>query len=157
MTHEQALAHFGIKGMHWGQRKAVTPAQRIRQIQVEKDKFSGQRIVDGAGLKGWAINKGSKHPTARAITSVSLRGAFEVGVILGGGKLLLDHVSASPKAKQGAAIGIAMLAGQVGLTRINQIRDVRQFNAHDKLIKEEAALRKQLAAQSKAHAKARSK
>lgn len=22
MTHEEALAHFGVKGMHWGQRKA---------------------------------------------------------------------------------------------------------------------------------------
>jgi hypothetical protein len=24
MTHEEALAHFGVKGMHWGQRKAET-------------------------------------------------------------------------------------------------------------------------------------
>jgi hypothetical protein len=153
MTYEDALAHFGIKGMHWGQHKQLTPSQRIAQIQKEKDRFSGQRIVDGAGLKGWAIKKGSKHPTARVNTSIALRGAFEVGVILAGGKILLNHVNASPQAKQGAAISIALLAGKVGATRIGQLRDVHQFNAHDKLIKEETALRKQLAAKSKGRTK----
>lgn len=141
----ESLEHIGVMGMKWGHRKSQpTASDRIKQIDKKLNRFSGDKIVAGSQLKGWAINKGSKNPSLRAARSVAHRGAIEVGVILAGGALLLSKAQMSDKTRNGAQIAIALLAAQAAYIRVNDLRAISQEKRHSKLIDERHALVKEI-------------
>lgn len=80
---ESTLAHFGVLGMHWGQRRAQartsnTPRKRLTKNQKEKLKTgAANALAIGAAVAYIAYAYG---PLAkRALTSVALKKAAQRG------------------------------------------------------------------------------
>jgi hypothetical protein len=58
MTREQALEHFGVKGMHWGTRKANPgpigrTARKVATYQTQDMIESHKKALEGRGIEGF--------------------------------------------------------------------------------------------------------
>ena len=57
------LAHFGVKGMKWGRRKAEPPTTRaekqarVKQLNRKMDRLDMNRALTGIGIQGWSASK----------------------------------------------------------------------------------------------------
>ncbi len=101
---------------------------------MNSNRFSGQKIFDGAGYVGYYAKKGSKRPVSRSIVGITLRGAAETALILGGGTILLNKANISSQNRNGAQFALALLsAKQIVLPRIQQIRSVNQYSRQKRL------------------------
>ena len=158
------LAHHGVKGMHWGVRKPerettnVDRKREISKINKKLDKGDANRIVEGAGLKGFAVKKQFEKETkknpdfsyqklspaqkaeyqrkaSRKITRrLVIQGSAETAAILVTGNVALNHVHGHPETINGARLATVLLAGKVGYSRVQQIRSVHESDKHDDLI-----------------------
>jgi hypothetical protein len=161
---DEALEHFGVKGMKWGTHRERTPAQQIKKINKKINKVDSEQYLNGLGLIGFQSQKMHKkalrknpdfnvkklskeeetawaEKAARKSKRASARnGAVAVAVILGGTYGLTRLGRPTPTATKGALISGAILAGQVGLMSVKEIHSVTIANKVNKL-KEE---RKQL-------------
>lgn len=137
---EAELAHYGVPGMKWGRRKTPTSAERTRHLEKQLTKLSGQQIVRGAGMSGWAVGKGKKNPGSYAKKNITARGAVEVATILGGGALLMK--AAKIRNPRGAMISVGLLAGAAGYARLSEINAVKQYEKSVKIHEELGAIRK---------------
>lgn len=160
---EVMLEHFGVKGMHWGVRKSLTPAQE-RQRQLERvnkkiNRIDANRVIEGASLQGWQLKKMAKkelkknpnftfskltpaqreahlqRASDRARRRVIARGVVETGIILGGGLLALSQVKASPQTIRGAQASVGILSAKGGLSVVSNVNSIR---ANDRLRKLQA-------------------
>jgi hypothetical protein len=147
-TPEEALAHYGVKGMKWGVHRERTPEQQLARINKKISRIDANTAIEGISLQGWALKKQYKRSvrkdpafkfnklpvaeqerrqrkaTNRVRRSVALRGAAEIAVILGGTALLANKVGSSPQAKNGALVSAAILSGKVGKMRIEQLHQL---------------------------------
>lgn len=161
---DEALEHFGVKGMKWGTHRERTPEQQIKKINKKINKVDVDSYLSGRSLVGFQSQKMHKKAlrknpnfnvkklskaeetawadkAARKSKRASARnGALAVGVILGGTYGLTRVGRPTPTATRGAMISGAILAGQVGFLSIKEIHSVTVAKKIDKL-KEE---RKQL-------------
>lgn len=141
------LMHYGVKGMKWGKKAPKTRTEeiddRLKKLERKRDKKDGQKIVDGAELRGWAINKGAKNPSRRAKTSVALRGTAEVAGILVAGNLALNAANLHPNTTSKGRIAVAGLAVTAARSRVSQIRAVNEFDSHRAIVDEIATLQKE--------------
>ena len=136
------LAHYGVPGMKWGKKKGSVsaPDKRIAKIDRQLNRLNGHRIYDGAGLTGWAVGKGKSNPGSYVKRTSALKGAVEVAAILGGVNIGLSKMRLSPRNKQGARVSALILAGTVAKVRIDEIRNVSQFQKQERLIDERSSL-----------------
>jgi hypothetical protein len=154
MTFDEVMEHHGVKGMHWGQKKAptLTPADQkkdeIAKINRKLDNIDANRVLNGLSSSGriqkrMANKEIKKDPNFRfsklseeqkkafrdkaankAIRGLAARGALEAGVVLGGGVLLVSSI-ASGKAAQQGKVAFAGLSVKVLQMQLSQIRDVQ--------------------------------
>lgn len=154
---EALLMHFGVKGMKWGVHKERTNQQKIQAINRKIKRVDANDYLNGVSLRGHyslkkynrvikknpdfhhkqlskeAAEKWNKQATRRAVRGQVLRGAIEVGAILGGTYAYANHIGASPQAKQGAYSSAAMLAGYGAFFRAKEIRSITRSVKVDKL------------------------
>jgi hypothetical protein len=158
---DEALVHFGVKGMKWGVRKnsiSKTGQQgNLKKLQKKMDRLDADRAIEGYNYRGWAgkkvykkmVKKNSKFAfnklskaeqvaylkkiDSKAKRDIALMGAAEVAIILGGGNLLVNKMASSPNARRGAKVSVAILAAQAGRIRVNQIRAVNTAGKMDRL------------------------
>lgn len=50
LTHEEALAHFGVKGMRWGYRKAESIGRGTVKVVVKTAKIAGKTAIAALGV-----------------------------------------------------------------------------------------------------------
>lgn len=143
------LAHYGVAGMKWGKRTKKPISAQIKKLEKKRDRFNANNIVRGAELTGWAINKGSKNPSRRASTSVALRGAAEVAIILAGGNVAINAMGAHGKTLQKGRIAVAGLAAQAATMRVHELKSIHDFKSHKEIINQINDLQKQQKAQTK--------
>jgi hypothetical protein len=161
---DEALLHFGVKGMQWGVRKERTPAQKIDKLTKKIEKIDANVALEGISLRGWSARKQfnraakkdpkfkyknltpeqkrsyDKRVNRRVKRSVLMRGAAEAAIVLGGTYGLTRAVRASPQATTGAVVSGAILAGNVGSMRIQQLRAINKSIKFEKLQEERRAL-----------------
>lgn len=111
--HSDVLVHHGVKGMHWGVRRAEKKQQRV-----------AGRVAKGEHLVKEATKAGVKNPAA----AIALRGAGEVGVILFSGSRIANGLITNQNARNGAHVAKLLLAGTVGTKRVGQLRAVNAYN-----------------------------
>jgi hypothetical protein len=154
------LAHFGVKGMHWGVRRDLPSSggkqAELADINRQIQKLNSERIITGEELRGWALKKNYKRQirknpnfkvgklspeekdkyhqkaTNKATRALLIRGVFETSVVLGGA-VAIGRTGLSPEATRGAQISTILLAGKMGSTRANEIRAVRTAEKFRKL------------------------
>lgn len=165
---EALLEHFGVKGMRWGVRKQPprppTRNQQIQSLTRKIDRVGAETYVQGQQLRGWALKKQykkeiKKNPkfsykklspedqvryqekAARKVNrATALRGAGAAAGILGGSLMLSNAARLSPVGRLGVLVTASMLAGNVGLTSIQEINAVNKSMKFDEWQRE----RKQL-------------
>jgi hypothetical protein len=154
---DEAMLHFGVKGMKWGTTRERTPSQQIQKINKKISKTDSTAYLNGTSLIGYQsakmhrkalrknpdfkVKKLSKAEqdawaakAARKSNRASARnGAVAVGVILAGTYGLTRLGRPSPNATKGAMIAGAMLAGQIGFSSVQEIRSVKLAQKVDKL------------------------
>lgn len=161
---DEALVHFGVKGMKWGVRKERTPAQEIQRLTKKINRIDADSFIEGESLRGWALRKQYKKAvrkdpkfkvnklslddqikyhrkaTRRVKRSVALRGAAEVATILGGTYGLTKVTKTSAQGRAGVLISSALLAGQVGSMRVEQIHQISLADKMNKLQRQRSQL-----------------
>lgn len=136
MTPEQALEHFGVKGMHWGQRRVVETNSSGRLKGGSRTYTYGQRTVDGLryGSSGQlrisdAMSKGKTLEKARKEESKKLRKKLLVAGAIYAGVLLATH---GPRALQSIANNVVnkRTAAAGARAAANLLADTRGIGAH---------------------------
>jgi len=163
MTREEALAHFGIKGMRWGVRKSPNS---LAKAQSKMDKLDANKAIAGISYQGHYLRKMAnkelrKNPkfsyskltpqekkdwqtkgSNKAIRSMATMGIIETALVLTGGSMLVNKALPRPETRVGAQVGVVLLAGQAGRIRVSQINAVRTAQKMDSLRTEIDALKK---------------
>lgn len=108
---DELLAHFGIPGMKWGQRKGyipvgrpggARPAPQSQQSQghaLMKKLAIGGGIVAGVAAGAYLLSKTGTRPSARAMTSRSNAAGLKMtmGLLKRTGKMSLSGIKGMPK------------------------------------------------------------
>jgi hypothetical protein len=169
---DEFLAHFGVKGMHWGERKAVEPATRadlkgrIDKIDAKLEKGNGDSVVSGYGLKGSAGAKQYKKAVKKnpdfsyknlspeqkraydkksynmAERAVVGRAAVESILILAGGNLVSNHIQ-TKNLPVARKVTLLILATNSAM-RVSQLNSIHNAEKAETLQNQRHDLQKQL-------------
>lgn len=109
---EDFLAHYGVKGMHWGKHKSSSGKEvevsRTKKAPIDKDKLRAARKDIYSDVKAGMSSKGQK----------TLTGAAIAGTLLGGGPIATQIVGAqmmrSAGFSKGKTVATAILGGAPG-------------------------------------------
>jgi hypothetical protein len=129
MTHEQALAHFGIKGMHWGEHHALAEAVRPGSKKAADIRQFGTR-----GVSRIEAHRSAGMSRKEAVAKERHRKRVQSGVVAAAALLALNAprirvalntalVTAvnSKRAADGAKFAASMLADSRGLTNVKTL------------------------------------
>jgi hypothetical protein len=169
---DEFLAHFGVKGMHWGVSKTTEPATKtelksqIDKINAKLEKGDGSKVISGYSLKGWAGAKQYKKAVKKnpdfsyaklspeqkraydkksynmAERAVVGRVAVESLLILGGGNLVSNHIQTK---NLGTARKVTLLIlATNSAVRVSQLNSLHNAEKTENLQNQRRDLQKQL-------------
>jgi hypothetical protein len=168
---EDELAHFGVKGMRWGQRQADRPmtqqekTARLKQLDRKMDRLDMNKALAGIGFIGSESQKMTKKrlkkdanftfkslsndekvawrnkSSAKAQRRAVRQGAFATGVLLGGGLLAVSKLTLAPQTMQGAQVSVALLSTIPLRSSISNISSIRTADKRQKILDERDELK----------------
>lgn len=132
------LAHYGVKGMKWGERRAALKAERIANRDSAREKGYTDRMrredIRDMGIRGTRrvekrVAGGEKINNARfkEFARTKAQGAAFVASLIGGAVAInaaskgLSTLANNINTKRGAAAAATMLADSRGLTSYNTL------------------------------------